>query len=78
MKHLHELAENSRARITGFEEGSNSYRSKLFSLGLTQGSEIIVRRVAPLGDPVEVEVRGGMASLRKREAQVILVEEADS
>ncbi|MDY7026899.1 MAG: FeoA family protein [Spirochaetota bacterium] len=78
MKHLHELAENSRARITGFEEGSNSYRSKLFSLGLTQGSEIIVRRVAPLGDPVEVEVRGGMASLRKREAQVILVEEVDS
>ncbi|MFP4490667.1 MAG: ferrous iron transport protein A [Spirochaetaceae bacterium] len=78
MKRLHELQENSRARIAGFEEGSNAYRSKLFSLGLTQGSEIRIRRVAPLGDPVEVEVRGGMASLRKKEAAVIFVEEIDT
>jgi ferrous iron transport protein A len=62
----------------GFEEGSNGYRSKLYSLGLTQGSEIFVLRVAPLGDPVEVEVRGGKASLRRREAAVIFVEEVTS
>ncbi len=77
MKRLHELPEQSRAKIIGFEEGSNAYRSKLYSMGLTQGSEILVKRVAPLGDPVEVEVRGGMASLRKREATVILVEEVE-
>lgn len=75
MKHLNELPENSRARIVGFEQGDGNYRSKLFSMGLTQGSEILVRRLAPLGDPVEVEVRGNKASLRKREAAVILVEE---
>ena len=78
MKKLNELTENSRARIVGFEQGSNGYRSKLFALGLTQGSEITVRRVAPLGDPVEIEVRGGMTSLRKREAAVVLVEEVNS
>jgi ferrous iron transport protein A len=78
MKRLNELAEQSRARIVGFEEGSNGYRSKLYSLGLTQGSEIFVLRVAPLGDPVEVEVRGGKASLRRREAAVIFVEEVTS
>lgn len=78
MKRLNELKENSRAKIAGFEQGSNAYRSKLYSLGLTQGTEIVVRRVAPLGDPVEVEVRGGMTSLRKKEANVILVEEVNS
>jgi ferrous iron transport protein A len=75
MKRLNELTAPSRAKIVGFDEGSNGYRSKLFSLGLTQGSEIRVRRVAPLGDPVEVEVRGAMASLRKQEARVVFVEE---
>jgi len=77
MKHLNEIEENTKARIVGFEEGSEKYRSKLFSLGLSRGSELTLRRVAPLGDPVEVEVRGGRASLRKNEARVILVEEVD-
>jgi len=44
-------------------------------MGLTQGSTITVRRVAPLGDPVEVTVRGANASLRRKEATVIYVEE---
>lgn len=77
MKHLNELSENTRARIVGFDQGDGNYRSKLFSMGLTQGSEILVRRLAPLGDPVEVEVRGNKASLRKKEAGVILVEELE-
>ncbi len=77
MKRLNELAAPSRAKIVGFDEGSNGYRAKLYSLGLTQGSEIRIRRIAPLGDPVEVEVRGAMASLRKQEAMVILVEEVE-
>jgi len=77
MKRLNELSENSRARIVGFEQGDGTYRSKLFSMGLTQGSEIRIRRLAPLGDPIEVEVRGNKASLRKKEAAVILVEEIE-
>ena len=75
MQRLNELSEQSRAKIVGFEEGSDGYRSKLYAMGLTQGSTITVRRVAPLGDPVEVEIRGSYASLRKREAKVIYVEE---
>ncbi|MFW6361840.1 MAG: FeoA family protein [Spirochaetota bacterium] len=75
MQRLNELAENSRAKIVGFEEGSGAYRSKLYAMGLTQGSTITVRRVAPLGDPVEVSVRGANASLRRKEAKVIYVEE---
>jgi ferrous iron transport protein A len=46
-------------------------------MGLTQGSIVTVKRLAPLGDPVEVEVRGNKASLRKKEASVILVEEVE-
>jgi len=75
MQRLNELAENSRAKIVGFEEGSGVYRSKLYAMGLTQGSTITVRRVAPLGDPVEVTVRGAATSLRRKEAAVIYVEE---
>lgn len=78
MKKLSELPRGSRARIIGFEQGSNGYRSKLYSLGLTRGSEIFIRRLAPLGDPVEVEVRGSRMSLRKEEASVILTEEVNS
>ncbi len=78
MKRLNELAENSRAKIVAFDEGSEKYRSKLYSMGLTQGSEIKVRRVAPLGDPIEVEARGAMSSLRKKEAGVIFVEEVEA
>ena len=43
-------------------------------MGLTPGTEILVTRLAPLGDPVEVEVRGYSLSLRKNEAEVLRVQ----
>lgn len=43
-------------------------------MGITKGAEVLVRKVAPLGDPLEVTVRGYELSLRKSEAQSILVE----
>ena len=44
-------------------------------MGITKGSEIYVRKVAPLGDPVEITIRGYELSLRKADAESILVEE---
>lgn len=54
--------------------GSGSTKRKLMDMGVTKGTEIYVRKVAPLGDPIEVKIRGYEISLRKSEAEVIEVE----
>ncbi|MCE0495007.1 FeoA family protein [Vibrio salinus] len=64
-----------KGRVSGFEAGSKSYRRHLLSLGLTPGTEFQVTRIAPLGDPIEIRVRGTAISLRKHEATVVLVDE---
>lgn len=71
---LKELKAGDRARVAGFTEGGRSYRRKLLAMGLTPGIEFSVVRVAPLGDPVEVRVRGSSVSLRKDEAAALRVE----
>jgi ferrous iron transport protein A len=73
---LKEMQPGERGRVLGFEEGGRAYRRKLLSLGLTPGVEFQVLRVAPLGDPVEVKVRGSNLSLRKDEAAALQVERA--
>ncbi len=73
---LPDIKLGNKGRISGFVPGSQSYRRHLLSLGLTPGTEFKVSRVAPLGDPIEINVRGTSISLRKNEAVVILVDEA--
>lgn len=68
------LAPGDRARITGYQGLSNAYRNRLLSLGMTPGTEFTVKRVAPLGDPVEIALRGFRLSLRRQEAEGLLVE----
>ncbi len=58
------------ARITG--EGA--VKRRIMDMGITKGVEIFVRKVAPLGDPVELNVRGYELSLRKADAEMIEVE----
>ena len=55
------------SRVTG--EGA--LRRRLFDMGITPGAKITLRKVAPLGDPIEVNLRGYELSLRKEEAKVI-------
>lgn len=68
------LAPGDRARISGFQGLSSAYRNRLLSLGMTPGTEFVVKRVAPLGDPVEITLRGFRLSLRRREAEGLMVE----
>ena len=49
-------------------------RRRLFDMGVTPGAEIVMKKVAPLGDPIEVTIRGYELSLRKSEAEYILME----
>ena len=55
-------------RLVGFGQTDELYRRRLLSLGVTRGVAIVVVRVAPLGCPVQVEVRGTALTLRKEEA----------
>ena len=74
---LKELAIGDYAVVTGFAPTSRSYRQKLLSMGLTPGATLSVTRVAPLGDPVEIRVRGFALSLRKHEADALDVRKLD-
>ncbi|AWD23197.1 FeoA family protein [Pseudogemmobacter blasticus] len=68
------LAPGATARVTGYAPGGAAYRQKLLSMGLTPGVTLRVLRVAPLGDPVVIELRGYQLSLRKAEAAALIVE----
>ena len=52
-------------------EGEGATRRRIMDMGITRGAEIFVRKVAPLGDPVEITVRGYELSLRKADAEMI-------
>ncbi len=54
--------------------GEGPLRQRILDMGLTRGAEVTVRKMAPLGDPLEVTVRGYQLSLRKAEAACILVD----
>ncbi|MCR5577244.1 MAG: ferrous iron transport protein A [Oscillospiraceae bacterium] len=57
--------------------GEGAVKRRIMDMGITKGIEIYVRKVAPLGDPVEITVRGYELSLRKADAEMILVEEEE-
>lgn len=70
---LVEMNPGQTVEITGYSAGNASYRAKLLALGLTRGARIKLVTVAPLGDPIGLEVRGFQLSLRKDEAAVLKV-----
>lgn len=54
--------------------GEGAVKRRIMDMGLTKGIEVYVRKVAPLGDPIEVTVRGYELSLRKADAEMIEIE----
>lgn len=68
------LKPGDSARIVRYDDSDPAYRQKLMSLGLTPGVEIQVIRRAPMGDPIEVRLRGFSLGLRQQEANCLLVE----
>ena len=55
-------------------EGDSAYKRRIMDMGITKGIEISVRKSAPLGDPIELTVRGYELSIRKADAELIEVE----
>ena len=71
---LRDLAVGDTGKVISLQKGNKTYRATLLAMGLLPGTEFSVTRYAPMGDPVEINVRGFRLSLRKDEAEVLLVD----
>jgi Fe2+ transport system protein FeoA len=74
MPTLDQLAPGERGIVRALQ-GDSMMQQRIQEMGVTQGSEVEVVRLAPLGDPIEISVRGYYLSLRKSEAALIELEE---
>ena len=73
MNTLKQVKIDSTVRVVKLH-GEGAVKRRIMDMGITKGAEIFVRKVAPLGDPVEITVRGYELSLRKADAEMIEVE----
>lgn len=73
MKTLREAKIGDTVKVVKLH-GEGAVKRRIMDMGLTKGVEVHIRKVAPLGDPVEVTVRGYELSLRKADAEMIEVE----
>ena len=70
MKTLRDVRVGCTAKVMKLH-GASATKRRIMDMGITRGTEVFVRKVAPLGDPIEVNVRGYELSLRKSEAENI-------
>ena len=73
MKTLREVKIGETAKVVKLH-GEGPVKRRIMDMGLTKGTEVYVRKVAPLGDPIEIHVRGYELSLRKADAEMVEVE----
>ena len=73
MNTLRDAAVGQTVRVKRLH-GEGAVKRRIMDMGITRGVEIYVRKVAPLGDPIEINVRGYELSLRKADAQMIETE----
>ncbi|MGR9053111.1 MAG: FeoA family protein [Gammaproteobacteria bacterium] len=74
---LKNLLVGDSGRIVGFEKSAKVYRKRLLAMGLTPGTEFTITRFAPMGDPIEIKLRGFSLSLRKDEASILHIEKLE-
>jgi Fe2+ transport system protein FeoA len=75
-KRLNKFAPNEKGTVKTVA-ADGKIRRRLFDMGVTPGAEIVMIKTAPLGDPIEINIRGYELSLRKSEAETVLLETAD-
>ncbi len=73
MRTLKDVPCGESAKVTKLT-GEGPVKRRIMDMGITKGVDVFVRKVAPLGDPVEITVRGYELSVRKADAEMILVE----
>ena len=73
MKTLRQIKVGQTAKVVKLH-GEGAVKRRIMDMGITKGVEVFVRKIAPLGDPIEVNVRGYELSIRKADAEMIEVE----
>lgn len=73
MKTLKQVKVGEKARVVKLQ-GAGAVKRRIMDMGITRGVDVYVRKVAPLGDPIEINVRGYELSIRKADAEIIEVE----
>lgn len=73
MKTLRDIQVGEKSKVVKIH-GEGKVKRRIMDMGITKGTEIYVRKVAPLGDPVEITVRGYELSLRKDDADILEME----
>lgn len=73
MKTLRDLGVGEKSKVIKIH-GEGKVKRRIMDMGITKGTEISVRKVAPLGDPVEITVRGYELSIRKDDADILEME----
>ena len=73
LKRLSEFDIGETGQITKVE-GEGRIRRRLFDMGITPGADVYLRKKAPLGDPIEITIRGYELTLRKEEAELVTLE----
>ena len=74
---LDELQKGDTATVFGYLPSSHAQRLKLLALGFTKGTKIKLSNIAPLGNPLQIDVQASSISLRRNEAAIIQVETID-
>ena len=74
MKTLRDIQVGDKGKVLKIN-GEGKVKRRIMDMGITKGTELYVRKVAPLGDPIEITVRGYELSLRKADADIIEMEQ---
>ena len=73
MKTLRQAQVGQTVRVVKLH-GEGALRRRMMDMGITKGTEIYIRKIAPLGDPVEINIRGYELTLRKEDAEIVEIE----
>ncbi len=73
MKTLRQAQVGQTVRVVKLH-GEGALRRRMMDMGITRGTEIFIRKIAPLGDPIEVNIRGYELTLRKEDAEIVEIE----
>jgi len=73
MKTLKDVKVGDKVKVLKLS-GSGPVKRRIMDMGITKGVEVTVRKVAPLGDPIEINIRGYELSIRKADAEMVIIE----
>jgi len=74
MSTLDLLSKGTKAKVVGIQTTDHVFKRRLMDMGITEGVQIKIKKIAPLGDPIDIELRGYELCLRKKDLSLIDVE----